>query len=57
MENKKVGKLLVRCKDSETGEEGYVPMLHIGLAVFQCLEEEGYLNKLRETSENIGKEK
>lgn len=41
MENKKIANLLVKCKDKETGEEGWVELNAIGEEIFRVLVEGG----------------
>lgn len=42
--NRKIKDLLIRCKDKETGEEGYVSLEKIGEAIFTSLIEEKQIN-------------
>ena len=53
MENKKAGNLSVRIKDNETGEEGYVKLEYIAKAIFECLEEQGYLKWITKNKKQI----
>ena len=51
---KKIGNLLIKCKDKETGEEGYVELALIGEAIFKTLLEDEDFQKFANQQKSEG---